>query len=411
MNLVFGYTNSDPTFDVVIAVDTVNQNAIIPLAYNDVQPFLFLPGSNTFVFTVKDTNHVLTTGSNGVISWFLSGHSVNITHDDVQNVQDRCDVKYLGACPPGIDNFCEDSLYCNGQEMCYTAIFSVNEVEEGNPLTGTCVQSSEVINCSSGTQCDEPNLACINSPTSLSPSMTPSDSPTTTAPSEEEVTTSPSLAPSSAPSEEETTSPTTLTPSTAPSEEVVTECTVNGDCTSHNTFCGGPFECNAGVCEAASLNYNPCTEQVVQLNLFYSQVNHSVDSGYIIECVEHIQQCVEVFVCDSDSDCNDGNICNGEETCTNSRCSSQSNVSVATICGSSQMICTENGGCSHINDDPPTAPPPNSTAGIIVIIVLTVCIGVMLILAIAYTIWINYRSSKFYKQKKQHQKKPKTKRR
>lgn len=88
------------------------------------------------------------------------------------------------------------------------------------------------------------------------------------------------------------------------------ECEYDSDCPDAANPCNGEGICSEGQCETTG---NPCGEQTcIPLAVAVSQpaIQQIPPTDYI---------CVDVE-CDNDTQCNDGNFCNGEETCDNGTC-------------------------------------------------------------------------------------------
>jgi hypothetical protein len=224
-NIVYGYNNSEG-MDMIIAVDNSN-NVITPTAYNGNQPYVFKQGVYQLMYTLKDSSDTLKE-VNGAITWKIGNEITVVNHDDIINDAFKCKTQSNNVCPLWIDNYCEDSLYCNGKEICYSAGF----IGIGDPYTqyGTCKQSAYIVQCTNQSQqCSESDMKCVSPTTSptdatneptITPSTSPSDAPTDTpTDATNEPTITPSTSPSDAPTD--TTNEPTITPSTSPSEVVV----------------------------------------------------------------------------------------------------------------------------------------------------------------------------------------------
>lgn len=116
----------------------------------------------------------------------------------------------------------------------------------------------------------------------------------------------------------------------------------NPDCTAFDSFCNGPYECDIDV------------ELCVQVNPLFSpchSAESSISSGTPIRvtCVEHLSICVATVNCTVNSECNDGLLCNGKETCVNGTCVGQENVTIQELCGTTNAICIEGQGCVATN--------------------------------------------------------------
>jgi hypothetical protein len=183
-------------------------------------------------------------------------------------------------------------------------------------------------------------------------------------------------------------------------------CTTNGDCTEFNTFCGGPFICNTThQCQPATKNYNACATLDNALVAFFQTMGRpSGKLPIVISCVEHLAICIESFVCNSDSDCNNGLRCDGEEKCVGGGCILQKDQSMKAICGSPDATCTESKGCVTAQDG--WGPPedddddddhhhhhhhPNNSGSIITVAVLISVFGAITLAIILYLIFRHRR--------------------
>jgi hypothetical protein len=62
-------------------------------------------------------------------------------------------------------------------------------------------------------------------------------------------------------------------------------------------------------------------------------------------CIEHLQLCAPTLSCVVNQDCNNGDLCDGEEWCSNGTCQYQNDTSVLAICGTTQAVCIPDVGC------------------------------------------------------------------
>lgn len=167
LNLVFGYNNTQD-FEITVAA-TSTENRLDPAQFNGYQPFIFKPGLNRFAMVLQDARGLLagrdgTSIDNAHIQWFLGDKSVLVSQQMVygssgESLSNRCDRKYEGVCPTRIDGFCDDTLYCNGQETCFTAISHYRQLQ-GNVL-GRCKNANEGVRCSVSEICNETQRACV----------------------------------------------------------------------------------------------------------------------------------------------------------------------------------------------------------------------------------------------------------
>lgn len=116
----------------------------------------------------------------------------------------------------------------------------------------------------------------------------------------------------------------------------------NPDCTAFDSFCNGPYQCDidAELCVQIHPEFSPCHSHEM-----------SITSGtpVRITCVEHLSICVATVNCTVNSECNDGLLCNGKETCSNGTCVGQVNVTIEELCGTVNAICIEGQGCIATN--------------------------------------------------------------
>lgn len=114
------------------------------------------------------------------------------------------------------------------------------------------------------------------------------------------------------------------------------------DCTAFDSFCNGPYQCDidAELCVQINPLFSPC-----------QAAEASITSGtpLRVTCVEHLSICVATVNCTLNSECNDGLLCNGKETCVNGTCVAQQNVTIQDLCGTTNAICIEGQGCVATN--------------------------------------------------------------
>jgi len=185
-NYVLGYNNSGPT-DIMLPVDDLGSNTLLPLSLNGQQPDLFKVGFYPFVLRVSQFQ-----------SWSLGGTVVSADAMAPLSPLTRCDVAFAGACPVLIEGFCEDGSYCNGQESCFsTRIFGA--LTPG--VLGACQPAVHGVQCDRPDHlCSEIQLDCVQPPT------VPTEAPTA-APTTEVTTAAPTVAPTTQPQ------PSRVTPS------------------------------------------------------------------------------------------------------------------------------------------------------------------------------------------------------
>jgi hypothetical protein len=403
-NLVMGYENTQNN-DVIYGIGNEPHdmsNTIIPFSYNGIQPIIFKSSLNSFVFVISDSLKTLTSNENGVVEWHLAGKKVVVTHQNITTSEEsQCKVKYSNVCPLWIDHFCEDSNYCNGRELCFSHIGSGSGGGGSDLQTshGVCVKSSQKKTCeSSSYECSESELTCkliTPNPTTIQPTT---ESPTTLSPVVEE-------------------EPTVL---------VEKECTINEDCKSFSSFCYGDYKCDSilNKCIPKEIDYTPCQKEQKKLDDFYKLItttkssnnkagldssvlskndhNETEQGGLVVTCVEHLRLCVESFYCLQDVDCDDGNICNGLETCNQTKCSSAKDQSIETVCGSSSMICLLDQGCVSKENVPTSSVSSSELSTGVIVLIIVICIGVFIasVVVILLALRIHYKKVKSKNHKK-----------
>lgn len=160
VNLLFSYNNLSP--DDVIISSSDAENHLVPQILNGQQPDIFKAGYQAYVMSLKSALP---------FSWQLNGTLISVTEQDLTESQ-RCGAKYLGTCPLWIPNFCEDSVYCNGNESCFSvAIFGILTSRS----FGSCSRPASGVDCGVTAQCNESQMACV----SLLPPETPAPPPPT----------------------------------------------------------------------------------------------------------------------------------------------------------------------------------------------------------------------------------------
>ncbi len=416
-NYVFGYTNGGTTE----VQEPLGADNTLTLGHG-AQPDVLLVGAQPFDFVVKDARPT------GVVVWRLLGQDAISS----QSPQSRCDVRYQGVCPLDMAHFCDDALYCNGVQECY----SPHDQGEATPhnVTGHCAAPAHGVLCSGGAQCSETALGCVvtTAPT-MAPSAAPTHTPTavpTADPAPQAVlvpllqcwmrttstirlimlvnntasvtvtrpvTNSTGASPLRnhvRPQELNGAQATTFAPgvqqafvfalsanyfegeerhsgiawflstqrlrvtsgdltaqrhcNATPSDDpvvtppptrgvqwAVVECaTLDANCSQLDSFCAGPSHCDVelGRCVHSATHQHACPgPEGAPLSML---------------CVDHLQLCVEVVDCVLNSDCNDGDLCTGEEWCSNGTCEYQNDTSVLAICGTEQAVCEPNVGCT-----------------------------------------------------------------
>lgn len=302
-NLVLSYNNTgNATLTISLGP---GQNALSPPSYDGQQPVLFLPGLQLFVATLGNVTDTVT--------WLLDNTTLNVSLSALTSAT-QCSALFPTSCPTGLAGFCEDGVYCNGAEFCFSSVFGP---------TGSCSAPASGINCSAGTQCSENPATCL---ATAAPSEAPTPAPTA-AP-----TGQPTLAPTPAPTRAPTSAPTQA-PTAAPTAPP--QCSAQRpDCSARDSFCLGPASCDtqSGLC-LYDTSWSACAQ---------SDANQTL---LLVECVEELQLCVQSVACETNEQCNDGLYCNGLEYCLNGTCFGQVNTSLAAICGAGAVTCTESAQC------------------------------------------------------------------
>ena len=171
-NLVFSYNSSSGT-DVILPIAT-GTNQLFPAEFDGQQPDVFKSGYYGLILVLSDTNNVL---GGGAIGWLLDGSVANVTSGQI-TPSSQCSAALNGSCPidagmPLLQYFCDDGVYCNGPETCFSmGLFGIQTVR----TTGTCHGANAGIQCPSGSLCQESTLDCA-APTDA-PTVAPTDSPT-----------------------------------------------------------------------------------------------------------------------------------------------------------------------------------------------------------------------------------------
>lgn len=450
LNLLFSYNNTQD-FEITVGTD-LPENQITPAQFNGYQPFLFKTGLNLYSVSLADTRAYMRqqTVPSPSVTWTL-GDKLVVVDQSMLSREERCDVKYNGVCPTWIDGFCDDTLYCNGVETCFTPSIYLQLTQQ---VLGQCSQPQQGVQCSVSQICSEEQRACVLAETA--PPVTPTVLPlftcwsyvdvvspalggtTTTAMQAslvfgynntgdvpvtryvtmqgdninldarnniapdvyntvqavlfksgytaqafiivdamhvlpgasitwslmdhqvvvtaadltdanlcEGVATSQPTAGSTttgAPTTATTTSPqpdVTLPPSEELSDEDTPQCSLlNPDCTSYDSFCNGPTQCDtaSGYCVVVDPTYSPC-DTAATASMGRPGVQQSM------QCVENALQCIASVSCYDDTECNNGFICDGRETCIDGACVSPTNVTIIDVCHYANAICIERVGC------------------------------------------------------------------
>ena len=470
LNLLFSYNNSQ---DFEITVGDSPSNQITPTQFNGYQPFLFKAGLNLYSVALTDTRGYMKqqTVPSPSVTWTLGDKSV-VVDQSMLGSGERCDVKYDGVCPTWIDGFCDDTLYCNGVETCFTpAIF----LQLTAQVLGQCSQPHQGVQCSVSQICSEEQRACVlaATPPPAPPPIIPlftcwfyandvntapgggntaamqaslvfgynntgdvlvtryvtmqgdnvnletrnniepdvyntgqtvlfrsgytaraftvvdtmhvlPDSTVTWSLLDRQVVvaandlTDANLCEGFEPTGQPTAATSSPIPTTPPDvtlpplevltdeDENATQCSLmNPDCTAYDSFCNGVTQCDtvSGYCVVVDPLYTPCATAMGAESLGRPGVHTST------KCIENAALCIAEVTCYDDRDCNNGFICDGQETCVNNSCVSPINVTIVDVCHYVNAICIEKVGCF------PTDQLPGST-------VVPITWGVILLIAV-----------------------------
>lgn len=453
-NLVMSYNNTDLEEQMLPLV--LGENTITPSAYDGLQPDLYLPGLHQFEFVITDTQQ------SGTISWLLGNITLVIETGQLDETT-RCNQAFQGVCPGKIMGFCEDSIYCNGQEFCFSGNFFLTS------SMGVCTSTAQGVQCPAQQECHETNpVGCVDTQAPTQAPTAPTLAPTTLAPTDAptaatEAPTPAPTAPTGAPTYEtidiaihpncwftgrinatfrnplmqiafDYNNPTTqtilrpITQTTARGRANLLTPAYNGqqpeeflpglhqkaftlvdyehllemgapvswylgkllyvidpvnlthlprchrspftlaqcsllhqDCSTQDSFCHGESTCDLsqGQCTYQEQEFGPCGPVRTEGSLL------------TMNCVEEMQICAQVVECETDQQCNDDLLCNGQEQCINGTCTSQEDFS----CGSDAFVCIEGQGCVALQQYA-------LTNGAIVAVVIAIALFILVIIAI-----------------------------
>ncbi len=174
------------------------------------------------------------------------------------------------------------------------------------------------------------------------------------------------------------------------------ECKNNKDCVTLKTVCQPSFYCDSKrTKQCQSLKRSElCTNEKEGARLFNQNWSHHGNIG--IQCIIASRQCVIVYYCTEDSECDDKLYCNGKERCISGHCERNSNFSF--IC----QQCNETDRCGSYNvtesDQTPTSEPTVvllSETTIIVILSIFTVIAFVAVIVLLY--WLFRRKAKMNK--------------
>lgn len=176
------------------------------------------------------------------------------------------------------------------------------------------------------------------------------------------------------------------------------ECKTNKDCVKLKTICQPSFYCDAKrtkQCKSVG-KLELCANEKEKARLFNQNRSHHGNIG--IQCTVASSQCIVVYYCTEDAECDDTLYCNGQERCISGRCERNSNFSV--MC----QQCNETDRCgsyniTEISQSAPTASDstftPLSETAIIVILSIFTVIAFAAVIGLLY--WIFRRKAKMNK--------------
>ncbi len=164
IGIVWGFENKREEEYIIPVTDELSLGVILsdlPLNvmnpsklvyHNNKRPIVFPHGNHKTSFV---TYYDESGGGGDTIIWTLGYKSAKFEYKNSLKNEMRCHVKLRSECPIWIDNFCEDSSYCNGREQCFSIL---------GTTTGQCIPAFEPIKCNTGIneECSEYELSCIN---------------------------------------------------------------------------------------------------------------------------------------------------------------------------------------------------------------------------------------------------------
>jgi hypothetical protein len=471
LNLLFSYNNTQD-YEITVATD-LPENRMTPAQFNGYQPFLFKTGLNLYSVSLADTRSYMKqqTVPAPSVTWAL-GDKLVVVDQSMLSREERCDVKYNGTCPTWIDGFCDDTLYCNGVETCFTPSIFLQLTQQ---VLGQCTQPQQGVQCSVSQICSEEQRACVLAETAppVAPLIMPlftcwsyvdagSSAPGSTAMqaslvfgynntgdvpvtryvtmqgdnvnldarnniapdvyntaqtvlfragytaraftvvdtmhvlpgasitwslmNQQVVVTAADLTDANlceGPTSQPTTAPTAATTSPQPditlppieevSDEDTPQCSLlNPDCTPYDSFCNGPTQCDtaSGFCVVVDPTYSPCNAVASASSMGRPGTEQT------LQCVENALQCIASVMCYDDTDCNNGFICDGRETCVDGACVSPTNVTIVDVCHYANAICIERVGCFPTDQTPGSVVVP-ATWGAILLLAIIIFFFVM----------------------------------
>jgi|WetSurMetagenome_2_1015567.scaffolds.fasta_scaffold19735_3 hypothetical protein len=175
------------------------------------------------------------------------------------------------------------------------------------------------------------------------------------------------------------------------------QCKNNKDCDVLKTVCQPSFYCDSkGTKQCKSVvKLELCASEKERARLFNQNWSHHGNIG--IQCSVESSQCIVVYYCTEDAECDDTLYCNGQERCISGQCERNSNFSAICAqcnesdrCGSSIVTTTS----SNSTSDSTGTALLSETAIITVLSVFTV-IAFCAVVAMLY--WLFSRKAKQHK--------------
>jgi hypothetical protein len=402
-NLLFSYNNTLQS-EVIIATSS-EENHLEPSLFNGQQPNIFKVGYNMYALLLRNVTATQ-------LIWQLDNVTLTVNLSELTR-ETRCDVKYKGICPmsTGLEHFCEDDSYCNGEETCFPpVIFGLMTAR----TIGVCTRPSQGVICGPSANCNESTLSCLS--TQAPPPPPPPILPIFhcwfyTQDSQDKMSvnlmmsynnTAPSVV-----SRPYDTDNNSITPSiydgaqpslfysglqenvfiikdllnildtaegivwrltTESLHITVANITLATKCPPTPTEPQEPLissptsapsegqcseenpDCSKYDSFCMGVTHCDTASSLCVLNSpSYSPCPPTFVASAQISCVEHLSICIASVLCSTDQECNDGLICNGMESCVNGTCVIQSNLTILELCGTVDAICVEGRGCVAIN--------------------------------------------------------------
>lgn len=168
-SLVFSYNNTNANDTVLPLGPGVNQ--FLPVQLDGQQDDYFKQGPQLFTVTIAGTQSLFDQG--GTVQWVLDDGQVTVTGQQASDPALRCDTAFQGVCPSWIDGFCQNQLYCDGAETCFTvSMFGARSARS----IGHCIQPQSGVQCTAPQRCSESALRCVT-PATRAPTPAPTQAP------------------------------------------------------------------------------------------------------------------------------------------------------------------------------------------------------------------------------------------